>query len=144
MRSPCILFSGALPALRMSKYRFINGCRLPETLAIYTKLKSYSDIALDMAVIDGSIYREAIRCVFNYSGLKTGLEIDSISGECKVFGFLRQGDVSKETICRIGSSHQTHIFDYFDAKESEAVDFKDFYQPKASGLGGYINMSLQG
>ena len=138
----------------MSQYSLINGCRLPETLSLFTELMGYSGLILDMVVLPGSVPREVVLCVFDYSGLKTGLEIDSLTGTCDVscfpiqrkanfYGRSTGGSNSIEVKCSLGTTTRDIIVDYFDSKRVRAADFANYYNPIISGLGGHINMTIR-
>lgn len=132
----------------MSKYQLINGCRLDETLSIYIKLMSYSDLKLDMAVLPNTSGQEVVLCTFDYEGLKIGLEICSQTGACRVCCFVKADNTSikkslkKEIKCPLGNTKLEQIYEYFELRKTENTEFKHFYKPSGNGLSRHINMRI--
>lgn len=123
---------------------------MSETLITYSKLMSFSGLALDMGVISRNPTQEVVLCLFDYEGLKIGLEIDSKTKNTKVCCFVTPELKSasqiltntEETRCDLGVSDLDLVYEYLELREIADVEFKYFYTPSSYGLGGYINMTI--
>jgi len=128
----------------MPEYQLINGCRLDETLSIFSKLMSYHALVLDMAVIPDTNGQEVVLCTFDYEGLKMGLEICSLTGDTKVCCFvdIANKNIKEKTKCPLGTTSLDLIYEYLELRKTADTEFKYFYTPSGGGLSRHINMTI--